>query len=1216
MDNLNFEKIRLRVASPEEIRRWSYGEVIKPETINYRTQRPEKDGLFSERIFGPTKDYECYCGKYKKVRYKGIKCDKCGVEVTRSSVRRERMGHISLAAPVAHIWFLRSVPSRIGLAINVPVSKLEKVIYYAAFIVVSVDEERRKAAIAEVDKELKSRKKTEDDIKDELETAAEQARQTLKDLRPGMVLSETEYYSLSRRFGDVFVSMSGAEGVRKVLENIDVAKEIKATEKELEKTEDANRRQHLARRLKFFTAMHKSGVRPEWMIMTELPILPPDLRPMVALDGGRYATSDLNDLYRRVINRNNRLKKLLELNAPDIIVVNEKRMLQEAVDALIDNTARMGRSQLTSRRRPLRSLADMLKGKQGRFRQNLLGKRVDYSGRSVIAVGPKLRYDECGLPKKMALELFKPFVISKILERGLAHNVKNANRLIEFGPAEVWEILEEVIKDRHVLLNRAPTLHRLGIQAFKPSLIEDLTIQIPPLVCSGFNADFDGDQMAVHLPLTEEGQKEAGSLMLSSNNILKPASGNPVPGPWNDIVLGLFYLTEEDAEAKGSGKIFSSKVEAKLAYEFDELNLRSPISIGKDFQTTVGRIIFNEAIPADFGYVNHAFTKKALNQFFADIIEKYGFAETNNVLHRISQLGFEFATASGITWSMADLKVPEEKKAILEESHKKVEVIDDQYQEGLLTREERRARVIEIWNDAKSKVEKIVSTALGPTNPVYKIISSGARGSWEQINQMMGMRGLVKNPKGETIDLPVTSSYKEGFTPLQYFNSVHGNRKGLVDTALKTAEAGYLTRRMIDVSQDVIIREEDCRTKEGIEIKRDDGNDFGHKFSDRIFSRTLAEDVLSGKKVIAKAGDVITMKLADEIEESNVESVKIRSTLTCKTLYGVCAKCYGLDLGHNAPIKIGEAVGIIAAQSIGEPGTQLTLRTTHSGGVARVDITSGLPRVEELFEARTPKGKAILAEFDAVVDSIKEEGNTRVVCLKQIGGKSKKEKVSEYQFPRGILINVSAGQTIEKGTAISEGSLDLKELYALRGKEAVYRYIINEVQRIYLSEGAGINNKHIEVIIKQMFARVKITSSGDSEFVFGEVMDKSKFFETNRELKKNKKEPARAEELLLGITKSALTSEGFLAAASFQETARVLVAAASEGKVDDLRGLKENVIIGRLLPIGTTYRNEFPIDEDYDDKKEESFDVLSAEERPEPETNDSTSQPEDKLTED
>jgi len=1198
----NFSAIRIKMGSPKEVLKWSYGEVTKPETINYRTQRPEKDGLFSERIFGPTKDYECYCGKYKKVRYKGVKCDKCGVEVTRSSVRRERMGHISLATPVAHIWFLRSVPSRIGLAVNVPVSKLEKVIYYAAFMVVSVNEEQRKSALAEIDRELKSRKKTEDNMQDELEEAAHITRQTLKDLRPGMVLSEAEYYSLSRRFGDVFVSMSGAEGVRRVLENVDIEKEIKAINKEFERTEDMSRRQHLSRRLKFFTAMHKKGLRPEWMIMTELPILPPDLRPMVALDGGRYATSDLNDLYRRVINRNNRLKKLLELNAPDIIVVNEKRMLQEAIDALIDNTARMGRAQLTSRRRPLRSLADMLKGKQGRFRQNLLGKRVDYSARSVIVVGPKLRYDECGLPKKMAMELFKPFVISKILEKGLAYNVKNANRLIELGPAEIWEILEEVIQNRYVLLNRAPTLHRLGIQAFRPNLIEDLTVQIPPLVCSGFNADFDGDQMAVHLPLTDAAQQEASSLMLSSKNILKPASGGPVPGPWNDIVLGLFYLTEEENDALGANKIFSSKNEAKIAYEFNEINLRAPIQVGKDIHTTVGRIIFNEAIPDDFGYINYVLNKKALNQFFSDIIEKYGFDKTNDILDKISQLGFQYATKSGITWSMSDLMELPEKKIIIDETYKKIDAIDEQFQEGLLTYEERRARIIEVWNETKSKIEKIVATSLDIKGSVYKIISSGARGSLEQINQMMGMRGLVKNPKGEIIDLPITSCYKEGFTPLQYFNSVHGNRKGLVDTALKTAEAGYLTRRMIDVAQDVIIREEDCGTKEGILEKRSDGGEFGHKFSDRIFSRVLVEDVKDGNKIIAKAGEVITMKLAKAIEASKVDSVKIRSVFTCKTLYGICAECYGQDLGYNKPIKIGEAVGIVAAQSIGEPGTQLTLRTTHLGGAAHVDITSGLPRVEELLEARLPKGKAILAEFNAVVDSIEEKNNLRIVRLQAIEGKSKKVKTIEHQFPKNVFLNVETGQTIDKGTPISEGSIDLKELYALKGKEAVCRYITQEIQKIYLSEGAGINNKHIEILIKQMFSRVKVTIPGDSDFVRGEIIDKSRFFEVNRGLKKTGKQPARAEELLLGITKSALTSLGFLSAASFQETARILVGAASEGKTDELRGLKENVIIGRLLPIGATYRDKFS------GKKEDNNSEID--------TTDAVSQVEDKLTED
>lgn len=1154
--------------------KWSYGEVIKPETINYRTQRPEKDGLFSERIFGPTKDFECYCGKYKKVRYKGVKCDKCGVEVTRAAVRRERMGHIALAAPVAHIWFLKNIPSKIGLAINVPISKLEKVVYYAAFIVTSVDDEARKAALLEIDRELKSRKKMEDESTSELETAAEATRQTIKDLRLGMVLAEGEYYNLSRKFGDVFKAMGGAEGIRKVLEQINLEKEIIAIEKELGKTDDATRRQLYARRLKFFTSMKRANIRPEWMIMTVLPILPPDLRPMVALDGGRYATSDLNDLYRRVINRNNRLKKLIELNAPEIITVNEKRMLQEAVDALIDNTARSGRAQMSARRRPLRSLADMLKGKQGRFRQNLLGKRVDYSGRSVIVVGPRLRYDECGLPKKMALELFKPFVIGKILDRGLAHNVKNANRLIESGPAEVWEILEEVIQDKHVLLNRAPTLHRLGIQAFKPILIEDLTIQIPPLVCSGFNADFDGDQMAVHLPLTEEAQYESKTIMLSSNNILKPASGTPVPGPWNDIVLGAYYLTEEESDAKGAGKIFSSENEALLAYDFEEVSLRAPIKIGKDFQTTCGRIIYNRALPEDFEYVNSAIDKKAISSLFSKIIDKYGFEKANEVLHTISQLGFKYATISGISWGVADLQIPAGKKKVIEDSNTKVGEIEDQYLEGLLTYEEKRARAIDVWAAAKKDIEKMVAAALDPKSSVAKIVASGARGTLEQINQMTGMRGLVKNPQGETIDLPITSCYKEGFTPFQYFNSVHGNRKGLVDTALKTAEAGYLTRRLIDVAQDVVVREHDCGTKDGIEVKRSEGGEYGHKLSSRLFSRTLAADVKDGEKIIAKTGEIVTLKLAQEIEDSKVEVVKIRSPLTCKTLYGVCVKCYGYDLGNNNPARLGEAVGIVAAQSIGEPGTQLTLRTTHSGGVARADITSGLPRIEELFETREPKGKAILAEFEGVVDAIDEKEHLTTVRIKSIVS-GKKERQAEYQFPKNILINVKVGQTVERGDSISVGSLDLKELYVYKGKEAVYKYIVAEVQKIYLSEGAPINNKHIEVIIKQMFGRVRVTSSGESDFVVGDVIDKSKFFEINRALRAGHKEPAKAEEMLLGITKSSLTAEGFLSAASFQETARVLVGAASEGKIDGLRGLKENVIIGRLLPIGTTYRNEF-----------------------------------------
>lgn len=1179
----DFKSLKLKIASPEEVLKWSYGEVTKPETINYRTQRPEKDGLFSERIFGPTKDYECYCGKYKKIRYKGVVCDKCGVEVTRSSVRRERMGHIKLAAPVAHIWFLRSVPSRIGLALDAPVAKLEKVIYYAAYIITSVDEEARKAAIEEVDREFKSRKKLEEI--DELGMAAEVAKQTLKELRPGTILSEAEFYNLSRRFGNVFQARAGAEGVRKVLEDLDAEKEIKVVEKELEKTDDTSRRQRLARRLKFFIAMKRNAIRPEWMVMTELPILPPDLRPMVALDGGRYATSDLNDLYRRVINRNNRLKKLLELKAPEIIVVNEKRMLQEAVDALIDNTARMGRAQLSARRRPLRSLADMLKGKQGRFRQNLLGKRVDYSGRSVIVVGPNLKYDECGLPKKMALELFRPFVISKIIERGLAYNIKNANRLIESAPAEIWEILEEVIKNRYVLLNRAPTLHRLGIQAFKPVLIEDLAIQIPPLVCSGFNADFDGDQMAVHLPLTDEAQKESEFLMLSSRNILKPASGDPIPGPWNDIVLGVFYLTEADPEAKGSGKVFGSKEEAVLAYDSDVVDLRAVIKINKDLETTCGRIIFNRVLPEEIGYVNDPINKKAMNQLFARILNECGLEKGKAALDAIQELGFEYATKSGITWGMSDLVVPEEKKGIIEAANARVATIDEQYESGLLTESERKSRVIEIWDNVKTEIEKVAKAALPKSSPVSTIIASGARGSWEQVNQMMGMRGLVKNPQGEIIDLPVTSCYKEGFSPLEYFISVHGNRKGLVDTALKTAEAGYLTRRMIDVSQSLVIKEEDCHTKEGIEIRRAEGLEFGHKFSDRLFSRTSSEEIKSKGKILVKANEIIAIEAAKAIEaDPAIEVVKVRSPMTCKTLYGICAKCYGYDLGHNEPIKLGEAVGVIAAQSIGEPGTQLTLRTTHSGGVARADITSGLPRIEELFEVRVPKGKALLSEYDGVIDKVEDKGNLRSVFVK-VNKKAgaKKDKIVEYQMPRNILLLIESGQVVSKGDALSEGSIDLKELYVYKGKEEVYRYLIREAQKIYVSEGAAINNKHLEVVLRQMFSRVRISDPGQSQFVIGEVIDKSRFFEVNRDLKKAGKEPARAEELLLGIDKVALSAEGFLSAASFQETARVLVSAASEGKEDPLVGLKENVIIGRLLPIGTSFRGEF---ENIEEKEE------------------------------
>ncbi|OGY62788.1 MAG: DNA-directed RNA polymerase subunit beta' [Candidatus Harrisonbacteria bacterium RIFCSPHIGHO2_01_FULL_44_13] len=1169
---MDFDAIKLKIASPEEITRWSHGEVIKPETINYRTQRPEKDGLFSERIFGPSKDWECYCGKYRRIRYKGIICDKCGVEVTRSVVRRERMGHIKLAVPVAHIWFLRSAPSKISLFLDVPLPKLEKVIYYAAYIVTSVNENNKKRALDELEKEFQARKKTarKEGVKmEELKAAATQTRQDLESVRPGRILSESEFYNLARRFGDVFEAGTGAGAVRRILEGIDLKDFISEIKKKLKDFKDPISEQRLLRRLKLASLMLKDGMRPEWIILTVLPVLPPDLRPMVALDGGRYATSDLNDLYRRVINRNNRLKKLMEIRAPEVILVNEKRMLQEAVDALVDNSARFGVQQMSAQRRPLRSLADMLKGKQGRFRQNLLGKRVDYSGRSVIVIGPELRISECGLPKKMALELFKPFVINKVIERGLAHNIRNSNRLIEQAPPEIWAILEEVIADRKVLLNRAPTLHRLGVQAFKPLLIEDLAIRVPALICTAFNADFDGDQMAVHLPLTKDGQKEASQIMLSSLNLLKPSTGDPIAVPTQDIVLGCYYLTKIHDGALGTGRAFGSNEEAKVAYELGIIEINALIKIGK-LETSVGRLLFNEVLPADFEYVNEGFDKKRISKMVGVLINKYGQEKSSEYLNAIKNLGFEYATRSGITWSMDDLVTPKEKTAIVKKAEEEVALIKDQFEQGLLTESERRARVIESWRKANDHLnKKIVPVALDPHSPVYSIIDSGARGSWSQPGQMMGMKGLVQNPKGETIELPVKSSLKEGFSVLEYFISTHGARKGSTDTALKTASAGYLTRRLVDVSQDLVIKEQDCRTAEGIDVPRGEGLEFGHTFASRLFSRTCLEDVKVGNKILARAGETIDRAVSELIESSKVDLVKIRSPLTCKTLYGLCSKCYGFDLGKNYLIKIGEAVGVVAAQSIGEPGTQLTMRTFHTGGVAGADITHGLPRVEELFEVRSPQAHAFMAEEDGIIDVIEEKGSLKIIKVKAKSGRLKKAKIFEYPVSRTTEIFFKVNDAVKKGDQLCEGHLDLKELFGLGGTRAVERYIIKEVQKIYLSEGASINNKHLEIIIRQMFSRIKIKDSGDSDFVAGDVLEKSKFLEANRQIKKSGGQPATGLQLLMGITKVALSTESFLSAASFQETARVLINAATEGKVDILRGLKENVIIGRKIPVGT-----------------------------------------------
>lgn len=1168
--------LSVRVASPDEIISWSRGEVTKPETLNYRTQRPEKDGLFSERIFGPTKDYECYCGKYKKIRYRNVVCEKCGVEVTRAVVRRERMGHITLAAPVTHIWFLKTVPSRLSLLLDISVPKLEKVVYYAAYVVTSVNEENKKRALSGITSDAKALKKDSSNSSS-LESHVGELRTTLASLRPGLVLTEQAYFDLAEQFGDVFEADRGAGALRKILENTDLKALIKQVTAELEEVKDEMRTKRLLRRLKLARSLLKASIRPEWMILTTLPVLPPDLRPMVALDGGRYATADLNDLYRRVINRNNRLKKLVELKSPEVIITNEKRMLQEAVDALIDNSTRLGSQILSARRRPLRSLADMLKGKQGRFRQNLLGKRVDYSGRSVIVVGPELKLNECGLPKILALELFRHFVINRLIELGLAYNIKQANRYIEQSSPEVWEILEDVIKDKKVLLNRAPTLHRLGIQAFKPVLIEDLAIRIPPLVVTAFNADFDGDQMAVHLPLTAEAQYEAHTLMDAGKNLLKPASGDPIVTPTQDVVLGVYFLTKITPGANGAGTVFSSHSEAMHAFEFGYIDINAPIKIshnGSLLETTYGRLIFNNILPADLGFVNEHINKKKLSKLISKIIDLCGIDSTQQYLDRIKDLGFFYGTISAITWGVGDLVPIKEKVGLIAEGEKQVQLIESQFSDGLLTASERRYKIITTWNDVREKIASIVPSLFTPQNPAFSIVDSGARGSWAQLNQMMGMKGIVVNPRNEEIELPIKSSYKEGFRILEYFISTHGARKGSTDTALKTASAGYLTRRLVDVVQDVIIEEEDCKTDQGITLSRKEGDEYGAAFSDRLYSRTSFEDIRIDRKIVVRAGEIITRDAAKAIHESKLDEVKVRSPLRCETPYGVCAMCYGFDLSKNKLVQTGEAVGIVAAQSIGEPGTQLTLRTFHGGGIAGVDITHGLPRVEEIFEARPPKGKTPLVREDGVVEEIEERGAFRVIHVKrnEVKSKKKKDEGDEYLIPPGMSLFTKIGSKVTKGDALSEGPLDLREILEYRGLEAVEHYISNEIQKIYVPEGTNIHDKHIAIIARQMLSRLLVTEGGETDLVAGDLVERSQLEKINKEAKQLKKKPAKASAKVLGITRVALDSLSLLSAASFQETSRVLVRAAVEGKVDPLRGLKENVIIGKLVPAGTGYR--------------------------------------------
>jgi len=1179
---LDLEAIRIKIASPEEILSWSHGEVTRPETINYRTQKPEKDGLFAEQIFGPEKDYECACGKYKRIRYKGVVCDRCGVEVTKAQVRRERMAHIKLAAPVSHIWFLRGVPSRMGLVLDKSSQQIEKVIYFSSYIITSVNEDAKKKVLEDIEQEYNRKiKKETAAVKQELKQARDKAKEEVMEIKSLRILSEAVYHALSLKYGEVFEAGTGAEVISAIFQKVDLKKTLEELVKESKTTLPINRKRVL-RRLKLFQGMVKANIRPEWMFLTVLPVLPPDLRPMVQLDGGRYASSDLNDLYRRVINRNNRLKYLLEISAPAVIVRNEKRMLQEAVDALIDNEMRKGvtTTATTGGKRLLKSLAAMLAGKQGRFRQNLLGKRVDYSGRSVIAVGPDLKFYQCGIPKNMALEIFKPFVIKRILDKELAYNIRGATRLIEDKTPEVWAILEEVVQNKLVLLNRAPTLHRLGIQAFYPVLIEGETLRINPLVCEAFNADFDGDQMAVYLPLSEEAQKEAREIMLSQLNLLRPANGLPVMGPFRDIALGCYYLTRMEKEPspvtdrKEGVRIFSSISEATTAFDADVIKTQEEIIIPNPksdnhelISTSVGRLIFNMVLPMDYPFVNKLTDAKGLKVLVRDFIGRYANEEAVNILDKIKNLGFEYSTLASFSWGMDDLQIPPQKAELIKTAEEEVEKINSYYKKGLLSKEEKTTQIVLIWQAVKSKLEVLLKEMLPKDGSVFSIISAGARGTWAQPVQMAGMKGLVNNPSGDIIELPVKSSFAEGFNVLEYFISTHGARKGTADTALRTSSAGYLTRRLVDVAHDVIVSEEDCGDKKGVEILRKDAEVIEQNFIFKIVGRTCADDVKKGNEVIVKKGEIIDWKAADIIDKAKIPAVQLRTPLSCKTLRGICQKCYGWDLGRNKQIALGESVGVVAAQAIGEPGTQLTLRTHHLGGVAGAgDITQGLPRVEEIFECRAPKGEAVMAIAEGKVIKIDEEA--KVIKIESL---DKKKDVLEYKIPGRVGILVKTGDTVKESQPLCGGSLDLKKLYKVAGAEETQKYILKEIQRIYSSQGVDINDKHIEIIIQKMFSRMKIREEGDSSWIKGEIADGANFAEECDSLKKHGKKLPVGQQILLGISEVALASDSFLSAASFQQTSRILIKAALEGKEDKLRGLKENVIIGKLIPVGTGF---------------------------------------------
>ncbi len=1188
--------LRLTLASPEKILSWSSGEVTKPETINYRTQRSEKHGLFDEKIFGPEKDYECYCGKYKGIRYKGIVCDKCGVEITRSIVRRERMGHIELCTPVAHIWFLRSVPSRMALLLGVSATDLEKVVYFAGYIVTKIAEDEKKRLLAELEGEYKSKYKSlgSDKERDALKEKMTTTRNEIEGLVVGKILDELEYHRFSVKYGGLFEARIGAEAIYDIFNKLDL-KELEATLAARYETAGAAEREKLAKRLSLVAGLIASGVRPEWFFLTRIPVIPPALRPMVALEGGRHATSDVNDLYRRVINRNNRLKKLIDIHAPEVILRNEKRILQEAVDALLDNSIRKSGASAgamtAAQRRPLKSLADYLKGKQGYFRQNLLGKRVDYSGRSVIVVGPDLELDECGLPKHMALELFRPFVIAGLLERELAFNIRGAGRLIEDGVAEVWEILEEAIKGKHVLLNRAPTLHRQGIQAFRPRLIEGDAIQLHPLVCNAFNADFDGDQMAVHVPLSEEAQWEAANIMSANKNILKPGSGDMIvlTGKPLDIILGVYWLTKAVDKAKGEGDYFASPNAAILASEYGAIDQRAKVMVmpveGKEkyaqfenhpFETTVGRLLFNTVLPADYPYVNETITKKVLARIVTDCIGRYGIDAVPTIVNKVKRFGFDYATRSGVSWAIDAVAVPAEKPRIIAEAAEKVTTIQADYQNGLLSEEEKRRMAIEVWQGAKGEIEKAVADALDPMGSTADMVFSGARGSLGQLNQMAGMKGLIQNTAGVTIEVPIVSSMVEGLNPIEYFMSTHGARKGLTDTALGTAKAGYLTRRLFDVAQDSIVTEHDCGTDRGVKINRISASGIQTDYAEALRGRVLAEDVKDADGVtLFKKGHYLSILDAEALDAaSSVTTVVARSPMSCETRYGVCQTCYGMDLTTQDLVDLGEAVGTVAAQAIGEPGTQLTMRTFHAGGVASVggDITSGLPRVEEVFEKRSPKNPAVISKSDGIVSEIKEEGREKVIVVAPSAGQGKKDgSAYEYLAPYPRVPLVKEGDTVVRGQILTDGSADLDDLFEYAGRALTQEYIITEASKIYELQGAPVSRKHLEVVVKQMFSRVKISEAGDTDYSVGDVVEDWEFAKAIKEMEEAGKIAPSAHEIVLGIKESALSRRSFLSAASFEQTTKILINASLRGSVDRLRGLKENVILGRLIPSGTGF---------------------------------------------